>query len=129
VGAEPSRSREADGSGSRTGAMSQANVEAVRFSTSDTLEEFVAGAPLKATQVSWPEAREETFFLGLRLNRGVDLGAIALRFGLPAEMEDAIAQLCAEGLLERDGSVVHLSERGRLLSNEVFQRFLASAPL
>src|SRR5579872_5967893 len=127
--AEPSRPPAADGPGSRPCAMSQANVEAVRFSTSDSLEEFVAGAPLKATQVSWPEAREETFFLGLRLNRGVDLGAIALRFGLPAEMEDAIAQLCAEGLLERDGSVVHLSERGRLLSNEVFHRFLASAPL
>jgi len=127
--AEPWRSPAADGSGSRPCAMSQANVEAVRFSTSDSLEEFVAGAPVKATQVSWTEAREETFFLGLRLNQGVDLDAIALRFGLPAEMEDAIAQLCAEGLLERDGSVVHLSERGRLLSNEVFQRFLASAPL
>lgn len=123
--AETARSSASGGhSGSRPCAVSQANVEAVRFSTSDSLEEFLAAAPLKTTQVSWPEAREETFFLGLRLNRGVDLGAIALRFGLPAEMEDVIAQLCAEGLLERDGSVVRLSDRGRLLSNEVFQRFL-----
>ncbi len=115
--------------GPRPCAASQANVEAVRFSTSDSLENYLAGAPLKAMPVSWGEAREEAFFLGLRLNRGVDLRAIALRFGLPAELEDTIAQLCAEGLLERERSVVRLSERGRLLSNEVFQRFLACAPL
>lgn len=115
--------------GSRPCTVSQANVEAVRFSTSDSLEEFLAGAPLKATPVSWAEAREEAFFLGLRLNRGVDVREVGLRFGLPAEMEDAMAQLCAEGLLERDGGIVRLSERGRLLSNEVFQRFLACAPL
>jgi len=115
--------------GSRPCDVSQGNVEAVRFSTSDSLQEFLARAPLKQTPVSWPDAREEAFFLGLRLNRGVDLRAIALRFGLPAETEDTIAQLCAEGLLEREGSMVRLSERGRLLSNEVFQRFLAPAPL
>jgi putative oxygen-independent coproporphyrinogen III oxidase len=112
--------------GSRPCAVSQANVEAVRFSTSDSLEEFLAAAPLKLTQVSWLEAREETFFLGLRLNRGVNLRGVALRFGLPAEMEDVIAQLCAEGLLDREGTIVRLNERGRLLSNEVFQRLLLS---
>lgn len=116
-------------SDSRPGAVSQANVEAVRFSTSDSLDGYLAATPLKITPVSWPEGREETFFLGLRLNRGVDLQAVGLRFGLPAEMEDVIAQLCAEDLLQRDGSVVRLSERGRLLSNEVFQRFLVCAPL
>jgi oxygen-independent coproporphyrinogen-3 oxidase len=115
--------------GSRPCAVSQTNVEAVRFSTTDSLEDYLAGAPLKTMPVAWAEAREEAFFLGLRLNRGVDLHAIALRFGLPAEVEDTIAQLCAEGLLEHKGSVVRLSERGRLLSNEVFQRFLAVVPL
>jgi oxygen-independent coproporphyrinogen-3 oxidase len=99
-------------------------VEAIRFATSDSLEEYLAGAPVKENPVSWTEAREETFFLGLRLNRGVDLRGVALRLGLPAEVEDTIAQLCAEGLLQREGSIVRLSARGRLLSNEVFQRFL-----
>jgi putative oxygen-independent coproporphyrinogen III oxidase len=131
LGAEAARPERATGGGggSRPCAVSQANVEAVRFSTSDSLEEFLAGAPLKATPVSWAEAREEAFYLGLRLNRGVDVRGVALRFGLPAEVEDAMAQLCAEGLLQREGSMVRLSERGRLLSNEVFQRFLACAPL
>lgn len=119
----------AAGRGSRPCAISQANVEAVRFSAPDSLEEFMGGLPGKQNPVSWPEAREETFFLGLRLNRGVDLRSVGLRFGLPAELEDVIAQLCAEGLLEREGSVVRLSDRGRLLSNEVFQRFLAGERL
>jgi len=115
--------------GSSPCAVSQADVEAVRFSTADSLEDYLAGAPLKTTPVSWAEAREEAFFLGLRLNRGVDLQAIALRLGLSEELANTLAQLCAEGLLEREGEVVRLSERGRLLSNEVFQRFLAVVPL
>jgi putative oxygen-independent coproporphyrinogen III oxidase len=115
--------------GSSPCAVSQADVEAVRFSTADSLEDYLAGAPPKTTPVSWAEAREEAFFLGLRLNRGVDLQAIALRLGLPEELANTLAQLCAEGLLEREGEVVRLSERGRLLSNEVFQRFLAVVPL
>jgi len=115
--------------GSRPCAVSQADVEALRFSTSDSLEDYLAGAPLKTMPVSWAEAREEAFFLGLRLNRGVDLQAIALRLGLSEELANTLAQLCAEGLLEREGEVVRLSERGRLLSNEVFQRFLAVVPL
>lgn len=130
--AETGQSRHTDApgdtGGSRPCAVSQSNVEAVRFSTSDSLEEFLAGAALKSSSVSWPEAREEAFFLGLRLNRGVDLPAISLRFGLPAELEDTLAQLCADGLLEREGGIVRLTERGRLLSNEVFQRFLSCAP-
>lgn len=117
-----------DAGGSRPCNVAQADVEAVRFSSSDSLEEYLAGAPLRTTPVSWAEAREEAFFLGLRLNSGVDLQAIALRFGLPEELRDTIAQLWGEGLLEREGEVVRLTERGRLLSNEVFERFLATAP-
>jgi len=126
LSAETERPGSAAG-GSRPCTVSQADVEAVRFSTSDSLEDYLAGAPLKTTAVSWAEAREEAFFLGLRLNRGVDLQAIALRFGLPEELRGTIAQLSGDGLLEREGEVVRLSERGRLLSNEVFQRFLAVA--
>ena len=121
---QSAQSGTAEKGGSRPCAVTQANVEAVRFCTPDSLEEFLAGAPLRPSMVSWAEAREETFFLGLRLNRGVDLRGVALRFGLPSEVEDAIAQLCAEGLLEQQGGIIRLSGHGRLLSNEVFQRFL-----
>jgi|SRR5579872_4661898 len=103
--------------------------EAVRFATSDSLEKYVAGSPLQKTTVSAATALEEMFFLGLRLNRGVDLGEIG---GIcnPAEVEfyrSIIAELVSDGLLERHETRICLTPRGRLLSNEVFQRFLAPA--
>src|SRR5580658_988419 len=43
--------------------------EAVRFAASDTLEKYVAGSRSLKTLVSREAAFEESFFLGLRLNR------------------------------------------------------------
>jgi oxygen-independent coproporphyrinogen III oxidase len=102
---------------------------AVRFAAPDSLEEYVAGAPLKQTPVSAQATLEETFFLGLRLNQGVDLKKIGAEF---AEFEgqakdtfsNAISQCMEAGLLEREGNVIRLTVRGKLLSNEVFEKFL-----
>jgi oxygen-independent coproporphyrinogen-3 oxidase len=101
---------------------------AVRFSTPDSLEEFMAGAPLSRTPVSSRDALEETFFLGLRLTRGVDLKAVSARLGVDAEgmFGDTIRDLESSGMLERQGDMVRLTPAGRLLSNEVFERFIAS---
>ena len=103
--------------------------EAVRFATADSLEKYVAGSPLEKTVVSAAAALEESFFLGLRLNRGVDLRKIAAHSGPEALANalSAIAELAVAGLLQEDGDFVRLTARGRLLSNEVFQRFLAPA--
>jgi oxygen-independent coproporphyrinogen-3 oxidase len=101
------------------------DTDAVRLATTDSLEEYLAGAPLRHSVVSNFSALEETFFLGLRLNHGVDLKTVAARFGGIAEsVLPTVAELEREGLLERDGSTVRLTARGRLLSNEVFERFL-----
>jgi len=54
--------------------------EAVRFATLDVLEKYVSGSLLQRTVVSRGAALEEVFFLGLRLNRGVDLQQIAAGF-------------------------------------------------
>ena len=101
--------------------------EAVRFSTSDNLEKFVAGSPLESTPVTQKTAFEECFFLGLRLNRGVDLGAIAAKFGTESieSLRPTISELIGNDMMQRDGDFILLSPRGRLLSNEVFQAFLA----
>jgi oxygen-independent coproporphyrinogen-3 oxidase len=103
--------------------------EAVRFAAPDSLEEYVAGGPYSRTQVSSSGALEETFFLGLRLNRGVDLKKIASDFGEEAArtFSETISECEGLGLLERDGEVVSLTPRGRLLSNEVFERFILSS--
>ncbi len=100
--------------------------DAVRFSNSDSLEQYVAGAALDRTDVSQQGALEESFFLGLRLNRGIDLAKLRERFG-DREIETvspALTELLSAGLIERQGEIVRLSARGRLLSNEVFERFL-----
>jgi oxygen-independent coproporphyrinogen-3 oxidase len=104
--------------------------DAVRLATADVLERYVSGSPLQKTTVSSDAALEETFFLGLRLNGGVDLGRVAERFGLPAliSLQAIIADLERQELLERSGNSIRLAKRGRLLSNEVFQCFLISDP-
>jgi len=101
--------------------------DAVRFATADVLEKYVAVSPLQKTVVSRPNALEECFFLGLRLNRGVDLREAAARFGELAveNLSGTIAELIDDGLIQRDRDFIRLTPRGRLLSNEVFQAFLA----
>jgi oxygen-independent coproporphyrinogen-3 oxidase len=105
---------------------------AVRFSMPDSLEEYVDAAPLTRTVISARAALEETFFLGLRLTRGVDLQEVAHAFGRDAATSfcGAIAEFVRAGLVEHQGERIRLTERGRLLSNEVFQRFVSDpAPL
>ena len=110
-------------------ASSTAEVAAVRSATADVLEKYVAGTPRQRTFISHAAALEESFFLGLRLNRGVSLAGIAATFGRPAvdDVSCIVAELVADGLLQTDGDFIRLTPRGRLLSNEIFQRFLAPA--
>ena len=101
--------------------------EAFRFSTPDSLDAYMDRAPRVVTPVSAQAALEESFFLGLRLNRGVDLERLRAQFGPNnvASSESTIEECGREGLLERQGATVRLTSRGRLLSNEVFAGFLA----
>jgi len=122
--------------------------QAIRFAAPDSLHAYMNRAPHTVTPVSPQAAIEETFFLGLRLNRGVDLTEIGLWEGhdfsratkaaqrataLAAEAscwrsaQSAIQQCLQEGLLERQGTTLCLTPRGRLLSNEVFARFLTES--
>jgi oxygen-independent coproporphyrinogen-3 oxidase len=103
--------------------------DAVRFAPRDSLELYMARAPLQQTAVSRQSALEESFFLGLRLTRGVSLRELATRFGEEAlqDADPTISELVKDGLMEQKGTFVCLTPRGRLLSNEVFERFLAPA--
>ena len=68
----------------------------------------------------------ETMILGLRLVEGVCFREFKARFGRdPTELYgNEIRELVNLGLLEADGSGIRLTQRGRLLGNEVFERFL-----
>ena len=102
--------------------------DAVRFAAVDALEKYTAGDPLRKTEVAQASALEERFFLGLRLNHGVDLREIERTCGHGAldSYRPAISELIDLGLLDRRGESICLTPQGRLLSNEVFQRFLAT---
>jgi oxygen-independent coproporphyrinogen-3 oxidase len=103
--------------------------ESVRFSTPDSLERYMANAPLTHTEVSWQGALEENFFLELRLNEGVDLQVVRQQFGMSVvdTLSQRITELEADGLLEHQGDRIRLTAHGRLLSNEVFEIFLFGA--
>ena len=100
-------------------------LEAVRFSTPDALEEYVAAGPLRRTEVTANAALEESFFLGLRLTQGVDLRALRAKFGNLEDFDRVIDEFSSLGLIETEQGMVRLTPRGRLLSNEVFERFIA----
>jgi oxygen-independent coproporphyrinogen-3 oxidase len=105
--------------------------EAVRFATADTLEQYLQGRALDIQQIGLAQVQEENYFLGLRLNCGVDLNHTAARYGSGAvnQFQAAIDDLCREEMLTRCDGTVRLTAHGRLLSNDVFERFLASPEL
>jgi oxygen-independent coproporphyrinogen-3 oxidase len=100
---------------------------AVRFQTGDDLQQFLGGS-------SWTDVRilgsaeelEEAWFLGLRLNDGVDLKQMRAEFG-PEEVslfKPVLDELEEWKLITCERGRVQLTTRGRLMSNEVFERFL-----
>ena len=114
-------------------------IEAVRFATPDSLEAFSAAAMqlqsgnarisqllTSRTLVDAQAALEEEFFLGLRVNRGISLPDIAARHCAKcvAEFDSVVGELVEAALLEHHDGRLRLTDRGRLLSNEVFERFL-----
>jgi len=100
---------------------------AVRFSNPDSLEKYLSDTGKEHTPVSGECALQEAFFLGLRLNRGVDLRDLIDEFGENsiATYNDIISELTSAGFLEEAASTIRLTSKGRMLSNEVFERFIS----
>ena len=97
--------------------------DSVRFSNADELETYLArSSTLSLNAISREQADEESFFLGLRLNRGIDLSTT--RPQAVKTFESDLNDLLSLGLLQREGNFLRLTARGRLLSNEVFERFI-----
>jgi oxygen-independent coproporphyrinogen-3 oxidase len=110
------------------GARGQAKLPNVlRSTTTDDLKEYLAGPTTPETAWLPPERQhEEAWFLGLRMNAGVDVAALTQEFG--QEMIEpalqTVERLVNDGLLTFDGERVRLTARGRLIANDVFQEFL-----
>jgi oxygen-independent coproporphyrinogen-3 oxidase len=111
-------------------------VSAVRMATPDSLTAYLSEydgerniSRVSRTELSFSQAWEETFFLGLRLNAGVNLQDVSRQFGSAQAVRarEVIEELVKSQLVEVAEDIVCLTPRGRLLSNEVFQQFVSDA--
>ncbi len=105
---------------------------AVRFGNPDDLARYMTymtSDPDNVERVDRAAELEEAWFLGLRLTEGVSLGSLRREFGEEAvsAFEDALSELIADALLTCTEDQVALTTRGRMLSNEVFEKFLGVA--
>jgi oxygen-independent coproporphyrinogen III oxidase len=116
----------AEDSSSR-GAYNPASRYVLRWTTTGDLKEFLSGPkPVETAWLSPARQHEEAWFLGLRLNRGVEVAALEREFGREpvARAMRVVKRLAVDGLLESDGETVRLTQRGQMISNDVFQEFL-----
>ena len=89
----------------------------IRRQNAESVADYLAGA---APEPPVAACDEERLFVGLRLTEGVrPTEDDWRRFGAP------IRRFVEEGLLAAEDGVLRLTARGVLLSNEVFQEFLA----
>ena len=103
----------------------------LRSTTTDELGKFLDGATQPETAWLSPLSQhEEAWFLSLRLNAGISVSALQREFGpaLVAPALEVVTRLAQAGLLSHTRGKVRLNPQGRLLSNDVFQEFLALEP-
>jgi oxygen-independent coproporphyrinogen III oxidase len=91
-----------------------------RWQNVEAVTEYVERAS-PAIESTPAHPREEKFFVGLRLAEGVSPTADEWR-----QYEAPISRFLSEGLLEKSGGTLRLTDRGVLVSNEVFQEFLTT---
>jgi oxygen-independent coproporphyrinogen-3 oxidase len=98
------------------GVLRWQNVE----SAADYVERMQSGNSPRTDLVA-ADPVEERFFVGLRLAAGIRPQAEEW-----ARFETPIRRFLEEGLLERSGDALRLTDRGVLFSNEVFEEFVGA---
>lgn len=106
--------------------------EEVRWKNTDDFSDYIKNSAkpdrIRGQQeyLSLAAQMEETFFLGLRMSRGVSKSAFFEKFHRsPQEAyREQIEKMKGEGLLQEEGDFLYLTERGISLSNYVMAEFL-----
>lgn len=99
----------------------------LRTKTTDDLKAYLNdGEPAETAWLSLDRQHEEAWFLGLRLNEGVEIAELESEFGQErvSSAVQVAERLAANGLIVVDRGHATLTAQGRMLSNEVFQEFL-----
>lgn len=102
-----------------------------RFADTLGIDDYIRRAPAgqaisEVTELTPQDMAAETMFMGLRLTAGVAEQHFRERCGVGLDQiyGTELGELLAQGLIERDAIGVRLTERGRMLGNRVFERFV-----
>lgn len=114
------------------GAGAHSYVDGVRRMNHGPLPKYMAsvkgtGFPYREEHiVTKKEKMEEEMFMGLRVLDGVSQEPFFKKYGMEINdvFSEAVKNLIHRGLLTDDGTHIKLSEKGLLLGNEVFEKFL-----
>ncbi|AII59534.1 oxygen-independent coproporphyrinogen III oxidase [Dehalococcoides mccartyi CG4] len=115
------------------GAAGHSFLENWRLANTSSLDEYLNSwqndlppKPSENIYVDLENQLAETIILGLRLDKGITAENIENRFGqhVMDKYFPVIQECTGLGLLEKSDGCISLTPRGRLLSNEVFWRFL-----
>jgi oxygen-independent coproporphyrinogen-3 oxidase len=104
----------------------------VRWKNASATEDYIvrvtAGSDpaMERRTLSPREQLEEALFTGLRLNEGVDLGAIRHRYGVDVwgEYGSALGPFVDAGLVRHERGHLSLTRDGMLVANEILQAFV-----
>jgi oxygen-independent coproporphyrinogen-3 oxidase len=118
------------------GVAAHSYIDGYRLANTPDLDKYLAAFapendnPLNAVEMKEPISLDlvlsESIIMGLRLCNGISINALNSRFGINFTdcYHKPLEEMTELGLLEMEDDNLRLTARGRLLGNEVFQRFL-----
>lgn len=114
------------------GAGASGYVDGIRYTNLNPVNHYIKAINnnnkpiLTQHRPSFEEKMEEEMFLGLRMNQGVNINRFENKFGVSIEkiFGQTINQLIKRGLLFKNNQDLSLTERGKVIGNEVFEAFL-----
>lgn len=114
------------------GAGASGYVSGVRYSNVNPVNHYIKKIKnnekpiLHETKPTLNEQMEEQMFLGLRMNKGVSKSIFNNKFNQDIDhlYDKQLNELESKGLIDNHSDFVKLTDRGRVVGNEVFEAFL-----
>ena len=110
------------------GVAAHGYIDGIRYSNKKTLKEYLTGytTPDEQHTLSKQEKLEENIFLGLRLNKGIDLTEINNKFKIDFEKKysEILKKYTKTNHLSLKNNILKLTKNGILVSNYILADFL-----